>query len=93
MTYLPYNLYLALEASCPALNQGNIGRQAHLVDVPPSLQIIQGIEDDIEPLKPIDVELGVFNIGMVRFECHVGVEFCGGLFGDLVRRAISLRCM
>ena len=82
--HLFYDLYLSLKASCPALDQGHIGRQAHLVDVSPRLQIIQRIEHNIKTLKPIDVELGVFDIGMMRFERHVGVELCGRLFGDLM---------
>ena len=34
------DLYLSVEASCPTFDQGNISRQAHLVDMPPRFKIV-----------------------------------------------------
>ncbi len=49
---LLYNLHLAIEARCATLNKWYIGGQAHLVYMPPGLEIVQGIEDDCETSEP-----------------------------------------
>ena len=51
--------------------------------MPPRIQIIQRIENNIETLEPIDVELRVCDIGMMSFELDVGIEPCGALFRNL----------
>ena len=83
------DLYLSIEARRTTLNQGNIGSQAHLVDMPPRVQVVQGVEDNVEALKPVDVELGVFYVGVVSFELDIRVELSGGVLGDLERRLVS----
>lgn len=32
------------------------------------IEVIEGIEDDGESFEPVNVELGIFDIGVVRFE-------------------------
>ena len=49
----------------------------------PCVQIIQRIEDDVETLKPIDVELRVLDVGMVGFELDIRIEFGGAVFRNL----------
>ena len=74
---------MAIEARSTTLNQGHICCQTHFVDMPSCVKIIQGIEDDIEALKPFDVELRVLDVGMMRLELYVRVEFCRALFCNL----------
>lgn len=49
----------------------------------PRIEIVQCIEDDVETLKPFDVELRVFDIGMISLKLDVRVELRGALFGNL----------
>lgn len=51
--------------------------------MPSCVKIIQSIEDDIEALKPFYIELRVLDVGMVRLELYVRIEFCRALFGNL----------
>jgi hypothetical protein len=80
--FLDY-LNLTIEAHCTTLDQRDVGCEAHLVNVTAGVKIVQGIEDEVEGLEPFNVELGVFDIGMVGGEGDMGVEFGGGFFGDL----------
>ena len=57
--------------------------------MPPSVQIVERVEDEVEALEPVDVELGIFDVGMMRFDLDVRVEFAGGLFRDLFTSWIS----
>lgn len=57
--------------------------------MPPRLQVVQRVEDDIEFLKPVNVELRVLDVRMVRFELDVGIESSGGVLCDLRRIGIS----
>jgi hypothetical protein len=74
---------LPLEASGPTLNQVYARRQAHLVDVTPRIEIVESVEDDSEALEEVDVELGIFDVRVVRFDFDVWVELSGGLLGNL----------
>jgi hypothetical protein len=47
------------------------------------LEIIQRIENDLEALKPRDIELGVLDIVMVCHDLDVRVESEGGLLCNL----------
>ena len=38
------------------------------------LEIVKCIEDNVEGLKPCDVELRVFDVVVVRFDLDVGIE-------------------
>ena len=79
------DLDLPVESSCTTLNQGNICRQAHPVNMSSSIEIVERIEDEIESLEPVDIEFGVFDIGMMRFKFDVRIEFGGCFFRDLKR--------
>ena len=68
------NLNLAVEASGATLNQRDIGRETHLVDMSPRVQIVQRIEYDLKRLEPCNVELGVLDVVMVRLNLDVRVE-------------------
>ena len=77
------DLNLAIEARSTTLNQGHVCCQAHFVDMPSCVKIIQCIEDDIEALKPFYVELRILDVGMVRLELYVRIELCRALFCNL----------
>ncbi len=47
------------------------------------IQIIQRIEDDAEPLEPVDVELRVLDVVGVRLDLDVGVECTGRILPNL----------
>lgn len=74
------HLYLPVKACCAALDERNIGGQAHLVDMSSGFEIVQRIEDDSESLEPVDVKLGIFYVGVVGFELDVWVEFLSNFF-------------
>lgn len=82
-TDLNDRLNLTIEARCPTLNQRYISREAHFVDVASSVDIVERIEDDIETCEPIDIELWIFDIGVVGLQLDMRVEFRGALLGDL----------
>lgn len=46
------------------------------------VHVIEGIEDEIEGGEPFEVELFVFDIGMIGNEGDILVERLGDLFGD-----------
>ena len=83
MTNPDDDLDLAIEARSTTLNQGHICCQTHFVDMPSCVKIIQCIKDNVEALKPFYIELRVFDVGMVRLELYVRIEFCRALFGNL----------
>lgn len=47
------------------------------------IQIVKSIEDKCETPEPFDIELRVFNIGMVSFDLDIRVEFACSFFCDL----------
>ena len=53
--------------------------------MPSRIEIIEGIEDKREALEPFDIELSIFDVGMMRFELDVRIELGGALLGDLHR--------
>ena len=83
LAYFFDHLYLPIEASRPALDQRHIGCQTHLVHLPSRIEIVQGIEYEVEPLEPIYIEPRVFDVRVMGFELDVRVEFCGRFFGNL----------
>ena len=56
-----------------------------------SINIVQGVENDLEAGKPIDIELWVFNVAMISLKLDVRIEFGGALFRDLrkIKRSAS----
>lgn len=51
--------------------------------MPPSVEIVEGIENDLEVTKPRNAELGVFDVGMMRDNLDVWIEPLCRLFGNL----------
>ena len=51
--------------------------------MPSRIEVVQRIEHKFEALKPFNIELRIFDVGMVRLELDVWVEFGGALFCDL----------
>ena len=77
------DLYVAVEARSATLDQRHIGEQAHLVDVPPCIQVIQRVEDNIETAEPLQIELRVFDVCVVGRDVDRRIEFEGCLSGHL----------
>ena len=76
-------LNLTIESCCTTLNQGDVRSQAHLVDMPSRIKIIQGVEDECKRLKPLYIKLRVFDVGVMRLELDMRVEFGSALLRDL----------
>lgn len=55
--------------------------------MPPRIQIVERIENNLEALKKFDVELGVFDVCVVGFELDARIELRRGLFRNLVARS------
>lgn len=75
-------LNLAVEASSSAFDEWYIGRQTHLVHVPPCLHIVQRVEHDIETAEPFHVEMRFFDVCMVGLYLDPWIELCRRVFGD-----------
>ncbi len=84
-THLDDRLNLAVESRRTTLDQRNTRSQAHLVDMPSRIEIVEGIKDKCEALEPFRIELRIFDVGMVRFELDVRVESGGALLCDLIK--------
>lgn len=81
--YLLDNLNLAIETSGSAFYQRHVSRKAHFVDMPPCIQIVKRIEDDVETLKEFEIEVGVLDVCVMRFKLDVRIERRGALFCHL----------
>ena len=77
------HLDLPIKASCPTFYKGHVRCQTHLIHMPSRVEIVQGIEDKIKALEPLYIELGIFDVRVMRFKSDVRVEFGGRLFGNL----------
>jgi hypothetical protein len=82
-SHLLDDLNLAIEARRPTLDQRHISRQTHFVHMSSCFEVVQGVEDEIEFLEPVDVEDGIFDVGMIRLELDGGIEFASSVFRDL----------
>lgn len=51
--------------------------------MPSRIEIVEGIEDKSEALEPLYTELRIFDVGMVRLELDMRIEFGGALLCDL----------
>lgn len=47
------------------------------------IKVVKRVEDETEAFEPIDVELRVLHVGMVRLNIDVGVELSGRFLRDL----------
>ncbi|KAL8966129.1 MAG: hypothetical protein Q9183_003511, partial [Haloplaca sp. 2 TL-2023] len=48
-----------------------------------SIDIVQGVENDLEAGEPVDIELRVLDVTMIGLKLDVRIEFGGALFCDL----------
>jgi hypothetical protein len=83
VSHLLDDLDLPVEARGAALDQRDTGCQAHLVHMPPRIQIIQRIEDEIESLEPRDIEARVLYIVMIRLNLDIRIEHERRVFRNL----------
>jgi hypothetical protein len=83
VSHLLDDLDLAVETRGAALDQRDIRCQAHLVHMPPRIQVVERIEDNVEGLEPRDVELRVLDVVVVGLDLDVGVEPARRLFRNL----------
>lgn len=77
------NLNLAIKTGGATLNKRDIGSQAHLVHMSPSLKVVQSIEGNAKLTEPCDSKLVILDVSMVGDDLDVGVESLRSLFGDL----------
>ncbi len=77
------DLHLTVESSGTTLYERYVGCKAHLVDMPSCINIIEGVEYQLEGGKPRHTEFGVFNVGMMRNNLDGRIEFLCHLFCDL----------
>lgn len=47
------------------------------------IQVVQRIEDDGKRAEPINIELGIFDVGVMRLNLYIRIEFTGGLSSNL----------
>lgn len=73
---------MSVEASGATLNQRYVGSQAHFVDVPPGVEVIQGVKDDSKASEPRHVEVRFFDVCVMSHNFDIWVEFLGSLFGN-----------
>ena len=52
--------------------------------MPSRLEIVQRIEHNCEALEPLDIELGIFDVCVMRLDFDIGVEFASGIFCNLL---------
>lgn len=53
--------------------------------MPSSVEVVEGIEDDLEVAEPGYAELGIFDVGVMRDNLDVRIESLCRLFGNLPR--------
>lgn len=83
------DLNLALESCCPGIDQGNVSGQAHSIDVTSRINVVQGVERQFETSKPLDVELWILDICVVRNDLDVRIELLRRILGHLYIRQHS----
>lgn len=52
--------------------------------MPPRIQIVERIENNLEALKKFDVELGIFYVRVVGLELDARIELRRGFFRNLI---------
>lgn len=72
--YLLDHLHLPVESRRATLNQRHIRGQAHAVDMTTGIQVVQRIEYNAKLLKPVQVELAVFDVRMIGFQGRLGIK-------------------
>lgn len=77
------NLNLPIEPCSPTLDKRNISSQTHPIDMSPRIQIIEGVEHNVESLEPFDVKVQILDVCMVGLQLNVWIEFPSGFLRDL----------
>lgn len=54
--------------------------------MPPSVEVVESVENDLEVTKPWNAELDVFDVGMMRDNLDVWIESLRRLFGNLPQK-------
>ena len=75
LKYLFNHLNLPAKARRSTLNQWYICGKTHTIDMPPSIKIIERIEDDVEAGKPVHIELIILDIRVMRLDLCSRLEF------------------
>jgi ABC-type xylose transport system permease subunit len=65
---------LTIVAGCSALDQWNICRQTHSIDVITSGLIVQSIQNQIELLEKVDSIMGCCDAIVVSLNLHIRIE-------------------
>jgi hypothetical protein len=60
------DLNLPIKTRRTAFDQRHICRQTHLVHMPSGLQVIESVENQSKCLEPLGIELGIFDVGVMR---------------------------
>ena len=74
---------MPVEACSPTVHHGHVGGNAHFVDVSASIDIVEGVEDDVKAFEKVDVESRIFDVRVVGFDVDVRVELASGFFCNL----------
>lgn len=77
------DLDLSIESCGSTLDQWHTGCKTHPVDMTPSSQVIQRVENNVECLEPIHVELTVHDVRMVGLQLCAGLEIMRDFFRNL----------
>jgi hypothetical protein len=48
-----------------------------------SIEVIQSVKDHMERCKPVDIELAIFNVGVIGFQLCIRPEFTSNFLRDL----------
>lgn len=83
------DLNLSVESCSSALDERNICCQTHFVYMSSCFEVVECIENEGEGGEPVDVELGITDVCVVRFDIHVRIEFAGRFLSDLCALLIA----
>lgn len=82
-SHLLDHLNLSIETRRATLDEWYISSQTHPIDMASCIEIIKGIENDIERFKPVDSKLTVLYIRVIGVEFRIRPELLRNFFGDL----------
>jgi len=68
---------MSMEASGPAIHHGHICCDAHFVDVPSCVNVVERIEDNLELLEEGNIKLRILDICVIGFDLDIRVESAG----------------
>jgi hypothetical protein len=68
------DLNLPIKPCRTAFDQRHICSQTHLVHMPSGFQVVESIENQSKCLEPLGIELGVFDVCVMRLQLHHRIE-------------------